>query len=525
MEIDIFDTEKFIKINNLKEVTNPIPLERDHIPTIDGLLSYDIFGRTTQDRSETFAYIKLNGHFLHPLVYNTWKRMNRKIEGVVSGSVKVIIDSKGELVVDEENGWTGLEELYKHFDQLKFKISDSNIQNERNDFLRVLKKEEIFVESWLIMPAFFRDIQLAKADKGKISIHVITEIYSKILRLTNGLKTDVTGIEMIGHSTRNRIQTLLQDLYSDELMGSIKGKNGKFRKDVIGKSVDYGCRLVISAPLFNVDKSEDMLESFEYAGVPLAACCTCFFPFILKWLKDYFYKEIYLLKDKYPIRNKVTKEIEYVRLKNVDKFSDEFLTKAVDSFIHSYSDRFKNIELEIEGRNDTVKMFIFGQYTDEKAISRLLDSTIINRPLTWTDLLYRAAVDVCKDRHMIFTRYPLEDYFGRFQCKITVISTIKTAPALISGKIYKNYPIIPQNISKIESSTLFRDSLSISNLYLQGLGGDYDGDQLSARGIWFDESNKEAHDSIYQVNNLLSITGDLVRSTEKEAIQTFYNLS
>lgn len=472
MEIDIFDMEKFIKINNLKEVTNPIPLERDHVPTVDGLLSYDIFGRTTQDRSETFAYISLNGHFVHPLVYNTWRRMNRKIEGIIAGTIKVVIDSKGEFVVDEENGWTGLEQFYKHFDELKFKSSKSNIQNERNGFLRSLKKEEIFVKSWVIMPAFFRDIQLAKADQGKISIHEITELYSKILRLANGLKNDVTGIEMIGHSTRNRIQLLLQELYSIYLMGDIKGKNGKFKKDVLGKSVDYGGRVVISAPLFNVDKSDDMLESFEYAGVPLALCCTCFFPFILKWLKDYFYKEVYLLKDKYPIRNKQTKEIEYVKLKNVDKFSDDYITKAVDSFIHSYSDRFNTIDLEIEGREDKVKMFVFGQYTDEKAIGKLVDSTIINRPLTWTDLLYRAAFDVCKDRHMIFTRYPLEDYFGVFQCKVNIVSTIKTAPALISGKVYKNYPIIPTNISKIESSTLFRDSLSISNLYLRGLGGD-----------------------------------------------------
>lgn len=53
----------------------------------------------------------------------------------------------------------------------------------------------------------------------------------------------------------------------------------------------------------------------------------------------------------------------------------------------------------------------------------------------------------------------------------------------------------------------------------------YDGDQLSARGIWSDEANKEAHDSIYQINNILGITGDLVRTTEVEAIQTFYSLS
>lgn len=525
MDTDIYSIDQMVKVNNLKEVTNPILLERDNIPTNDGLLSYDIFGRTTQERSETFAYINLNGHFIHPLVYNIWRRMNRKIEGIVSGTVKVSINAKGELVNDE-NGWTGLEELYNNFEKIKFKDnSSSNTQTERSLFLRALKKDELFVTKWIVMPAFFRDLQLSKSDMGKVSIHEITETYSKILRLANGLKHDNHGIEMITHSTRNRIQIMIQDLYDRLLMGTIKGKNGKFRKDVIGKSVDYGCRLVISAPLFNVDKPEDMIESFEYSGVSLAACCTCFFPFVLKWLKDYFNKEIYLLKDNYPVRNKETKQIEYVRLKNVEKFNDEYLTKAIDSFIKSYSDRLNNIEIEVEGRSEPVKMYVVGQYTDEKAIGKYLDSTIINRPLTWTDLLYRACVDVSEGRHVLLTRYPLEDYFGRFQTKVHVVSTVKTAPALISGKFYKNYPIIPTNITDLESSTLFRDSLSISNLYLDGIGGDYDGDQLSSRGIWFDESNKEANDSIYDVNNLLNISGELVRNTTKEAVQTLYELS
>ena len=48
MKIDIFDSEKFIKINNLKEVTNPVMFDVNFKPTSDGLLSYDIFGITEE---------------------------------------------------------------------------------------------------------------------------------------------------------------------------------------------------------------------------------------------------------------------------------------------------------------------------------------------------------------------------------------------------------------------------------------------------------------------------------------------
>lgn len=120
---------------------------------------------------------------------------------------------------------------------------------------------------------------------------------------------------------------------------------------------------------------------------------------------------------------------------------------------------------------------------------------------------------------------PLEDYFGKLQCKINVLSTIKTAPAMISGKYYPFYPIIPMNMSGVDASTLFKDTLSISNLYLHALGGDYDGDQLTVRGIWFDESNREADASIYTVNNILNIFGSISRTTTNEAIQSFYSLT
>lgn len=520
MKADIYNINKFVQVNNLEEVTNPILMERDGIPTRDGLLSYEIFGRTVEDRIETFAYINLNGHFLHPLVYKTWRRMDRKIEGVVSGFNKVSVKN-GELVPDE-NGWTGLEELYNHFSELKFKRKDSVTQNERADFLRSLDKDEAFCSKWAIIPAFYRDMQLNKSTSGVVTVHEITRMYSKILRLTRALKSDYTALNLITNSTRTKIQNLLVELYSDYFIKEVKGKNGIFRKFVLGKSVDYSCRLVISIASFKGQRPSDMKVDYEHVGMPLAATLTCFFPFIIKWLKDYFRNNVENIKDKFPVKR--NGQVEYVRLTNIEKFNDEYFTKIIDSFIHSYSDRLNTITLENDKGYD-IKLRIVGNAAPlDGNLDASTDSTI-NRPCTWVDLLYMAAWDTTRDKHVLVTRYPLEDYFGIFPCKFNVLSTQKTVPMKVGSRFYPYYPDIDLNATKEQVSIMFIDTLQMSNAYLSGLGADFDGDQITVRGVFSIQSNKSCHAHIYQKQNFLDISGNLKRSTEKEAIQTLYQLT
>ena len=72
LRIGLLDVKRFIKNNDVAEITNPIFFKRDNIPTDDGLLSNDIFGISKVDRSNRFAYIDLGEEFLHPLVYTIW---------------------------------------------------------------------------------------------------------------------------------------------------------------------------------------------------------------------------------------------------------------------------------------------------------------------------------------------------------------------------------------------------------------------------------------------------------------------
>ena len=67
LKVTLLDEEDFIKKNHIQEVTDPIFFVKEGIPTEDGLLSNKIFGVTKQERSKTFAYINLEGVYMHPL--------------------------------------------------------------------------------------------------------------------------------------------------------------------------------------------------------------------------------------------------------------------------------------------------------------------------------------------------------------------------------------------------------------------------------------------------------------------------
>ena len=523
MDIDIFNVDKFVQVNNLKEITNPITLDRGNIPTPDGLLSTEIFGRTPEDRKTIFAFISLGSWFLHPLVYKNLLRLDRRLEGIIAGTETYKVNEKGELVQDDL-GDTGLLFLYKNWDKIRLKSQDSGVmRQERLNLNNVLKKNEAFMDKLIVCPAFYRDINLSKSSMGKVSVGDINKMYVNVLRLTKSLKNDSSGLPLIGNSTRNLIQKELVNIYDYFISDNIKGKNGLFRKFALGVSVDYGARLVISNNRFTQDKYDDMLVDFYHCALPLATCCVNFYPFVLKYVKDLFYNEFYL-KPKKTFLNKKG-EIEIIEIKNPENIiSDEYISKAIDSFIHSYADRFKVIKIPTKDGRDMV-ISIAGYYQDAKG-NNAISSTEINRPATWTDILYMACEDVVKDKHVIITRYPIIDYFNVMPNKINVASTKITKPAMINGKFYPHYPVIDPNMPTSMVSTSFIDTLNLSNLYLQGLGGgDYDGDQVSVRGVFTQEANKELDEILRSKKNILDVSGGNVRATEKEAIQAFYNLT
>ena len=126
--LDLLDVDKFVKVNELQEITNSVYFSRDGIPSPDGLLSNEIFGISKEDRSNIFAYIDLGGWFLHPLIYKIWSRMDSNLTAIIHGTKSFRIDAAGQFVEDE-NGENGIEFIRKNIDKIRIRRTDSAKRN------------------------------------------------------------------------------------------------------------------------------------------------------------------------------------------------------------------------------------------------------------------------------------------------------------------------------------------------------------------------------------------------------------
>ena len=136
-----------------------------------------------------------------------------------------------------------------------------------------------------------------------------------------------------------------------------------------------------------------------------------------------------------------------------------------------------------------------------------------------------AAVESTKNAHAMITRYPIDKYSNEFFTKIRVASTKVTEPCIVNGTLYKWYPKIDEKDVGGFSGDRFVDTMVISNLYLEGIGGDYDGDTVIARGVYTLEANEEIEEHMYSKKNMLDLQGKNIRVSSKDAIQSLFCLT
>ena len=147
------------------------------------------------------------------------------------------------------------------------------------------------------------------------------------------------------------------------------------------------------------------------------------------------------------------------------------------------------------------------------------------RDLTWTDLFYIIAEEVVKDKHVYITRYPITNYLNTYPSKLRVLSTVNTKTVKMGDKLYPNYPIIDKTLEKNLIQGEFIDALQIFNGSIHALGADFDGDQVTIRGVFTQEANEEAERLMYDKKNLLSFTGTSIRGISKEGVAALYELT
>lgn len=530
------DINTFIKKNEVQEITNPIFFDQNRLPTADGLLSNSIFGITKEERANRFGYIDLHGFFLHPLIYKLWGSIDSTIKSIVHGIKTYKIDSQGFFVEDPE-GETGIKFLKKNIDKIKIKQTTSSMRKRKIQFI-MQNKKNMFIDKFLVIPAYYRDVN---TENGKIGVGDINKLYNSILIASRALgESQDYGLTLID-SQCGRMQELLLSLYNyfgkgDEKLDTgagIPGKFGLLHRANLRKTTDYGSRLVITCPDLRVDDIDDLDVDMDYSLVPLASLCVNFLPFIIFYIRRFFENE-FSTRTTYPMYDIKTGELKAeVPIKNYQiEFSDERIKKEIDRFVHGTSNRFVPIELPIDRsipkyKNAKVYMFFKGRGQNSNNLTK--DFEIVHRRLTWCDILYQAACEVTKDKHILITRYPIDSFYNQFASKIHVASTVDTEYMILSDapedRIYKKYPKIREEDIGTDTSNKFKDSLNLCNGYLDSIGGDYDGDQTTVKGVFSTEANAELEKQMNSKNHYIGLDGTTVMDLGKESLYVMYVLT
>ena len=528
----LLDIEDFIKKNDVKEISNPIFFNQNKLPTSDGLLSNEIFGITKEERANRFGYIDLHGTFLHPLVYKVWSALDKNVKSIVHGIDNFVIDSNGQFKQDP-NGKTGIKFLKDNINKIKIRSTDSTKRDRIIEFLNI-SKPLMFITKYPVIPAFYRDVN---TEGGKVGVGDINKYYNSIIIASKALAEAQDYGLSISNSQAGRMQEILLQVYNyfgagnPDAKGSGVGMPSKFgiiRRANLSKTTDYSSRLVITSPELKVEKLDDIEADMDYSVVPLASLSINFLPYMIFWLRNFFENE-FSTRTTYTVHMKDGK-IKEIPIQDYQiAFSDERIKDEINRFAHGYSNRFIPIKIPTVDKKLNVYMHFKGKITSSQDAKDNEQGEIINRRLTWCDLLFMAASEVTADKHILITRYPIDSFYNQFPTKVKVQSTIETEPMLVNSgamsKFYKKYPKIREEDIEKDTSNKFIDSLNLCNGYLDSIGGDYDGDQVSVKGIYSAEANAELDQQMNSKIHYIGLDGISVMDVGKEAKQSLYCLT
>ena len=469
-------TDKMIERAGLKCVTSPIMFTNGTDFNPEGLFSYEIFGSTTDERRRQCAYIDLHQKFFHPFVYEILYKLDRNIDVCASGKGSwTIVDgklkeikNKQDPLYNEEN--TGLNWLIKNFDQLEFKRNTSVSRNDRVTMISSLTKDEIFIQKWIVIPVFYRDVDFSN---GKMAVPDLDKMYNKLIQYSNGLGDE--SFSFFNNGNCYSIQSILKDIrkYGQSL---IEKKNGHFHKAILGKSTDYGSRDVISVPVMNHYETPNQNPvDIMHTGIPVTKCIAIAYPFMKKYCLDFFANNFRNVKE-YPVYkwvNGTYKIVGKVKIKDqMQIYTAQYIDKKMERYMKSPGTRFETINIITEDDKE-IPMHFSGLLRPLPGVNlKSFSTSLYERPMTWTDLFYQAAMEVAADKYVYITRYPVTSYASIFPTQCMPMSTLNTMPLEVEGKFYPNYPVIDLSLSTNKVSTLFIDTVTMSNLFLDALGGD-----------------------------------------------------
>lgn len=533
MLTDIGSPDLFVKANDLPEVTSgTLFSSNSSAPDENGLVSYEIFGNPgSKQRAKQFAYIDLGDIFLHPMAYDAMIMLAKPIKGILEGDGFYYLTKDGKLVRVENQSdapsgvdcGQGCHWLKRNFKKIDFaKDNMSTVRKDRINFLNSLSEEEMFISKWLVMPAYYRDVDINTNKKNDINM-----MYQNILSQAKTVKSMkvMFDSEEVTDSHR-KIQAKINEMY--QYFFTFMGGTKKFiQKCVLGKAPDYSSRMVISTAKINSNNPDDMQTDYAHSAVPLSMVLEDFAPFIEYGFKNFIRNQvngsdyIYAKTDKGEIK----------RIPLASHWERVLLHDNIHDLIKTYSDskehRLDYFCLEAEDGSQIPLGYITSKgsvtSTDTEEFSQQAN---IVRPITLCEMFYIIAMDTVADKQIMITRFPVEDYQNIYPSMMTIIPYEKTKKVVIQGKEYLRFPDITIDDIKNKKESFicekFNDTLQLFPTYLKALGADFDGDTVVVQGVF---SKNNPMEYINSPMNILNIAGSTMRAVSDINSQTIFALT
>lgn len=517
MQADIGSPDKYVKANDLPEVTNGFMFGKAmSAPDENGLISYEIFGLPgTPKRRYQFAYIDLGDIFVHPMAMECLTFLKKIIKEIVMGNGDYYI-ANGQIYEYNEKSkvpegakiGTGIHWLKKHLREIRFeKDGMSELVKERCNFIKNLSDDEIFISKWIVMPAFYRDVDIRTKKKNNINL-----MYQSLLAQATAIKQQALmfGVGEVTASHR-KIQEKLNEIY-EYFTSFVAGTKAFMQRHVLGKSVDYSARMVISTARIVSDTPDKMSVDYSHSEIPLSAVLECFAPFIHYGIKKFIRQQIGG-SDFIYTRNEKTKEFERIAL--APHWEQCLLRDNIQKLIKLYTDSKEHRLDYFTVEADDGRMVPLGYILEDGSISSTDAETMQThdaKPLTLCELFYIVAMDTVKDKPIVITRYPIEDYQNVYPSLMNINPYERTKEATINGIKYPRFPDITNadlaHKEQVDIGKMFNDTLHLFPTYLPALGADFDGDTVTVQGIF---SKNDVNKYIYSPMNLINISGSTMR--------------
>ncbi|HZZ71304.1 MAG TPA: DNA-directed RNA polymerase subunit beta' [Pirellulales bacterium] len=216
----------------------------------------------------------------------------------------------GEGTFEAEMGAEAVRKLLAELDlvtlskDLRVELAETNSKQKKKDLINRLKIVESIRDSdnkpeWMVLdviPVIPPDLRpLVLLDSGNFATSDLNDLYRRIINRNNRLKklVDLNAPEVIIRNEKRMLQQSVDALFDNNrckrpVLGSsnrplksltdmIKGKQGRFRENLLGKRVDYSARsVIVVGPTLRLHQ----------CGLPKKIALELFQPFIIRRLRE-----------------------------------------------------------------------------------------------------------------------------------------------------------------------------------------------------------------------------------------------